>query len=323
MKTTFQEKELPDSILFQAVVRDDTNVIESVLNKGMDINIANIHGQTAIHIAVYQDKINVLKYLLNRGADINIQDNKGQTVIHIASLLRRVEIIKILLEHKIDINTKDKQGNTALDIATKDGNEVIMNMLVVYEARTSTIPRIFESGRYQINSRSRSLPSIYAKITRKKTKLTEEDIRSREEIKTIHNIVVSNTKELTLLLHEAIQENNECLAEFYINLGANFNKRINNTAPLEIAVKQKNINIIKLLLKQEKLGISSHLRRWANLLPQNENYKEIIELLKERMEEIKVNNKSFKMVYQVEAVNQEILPIPTSNYNKPSSCILG
>ena len=49
--------------------------ITEILNKGIDINIADEQGRTAAMLATYRNFSEIVKVLIEHGADINRQDN--------------------------------------------------------------------------------------------------------------------------------------------------------------------------------------------------------------------------------------------------------
>jgi ankyrin repeat protein len=63
----------------------------------------------------------IVNSLLERGVNINAVDNTGKTALISALRWGKSDIAKILLEHpNININIKDKDGNTALSICEKN-----------------------------------------------------------------------------------------------------------------------------------------------------------------------------------------------------------
>ena len=56
------------------------------------INIPDKNGRTALHFAVMGEDKEIIQSLINSGADINAKTNGGERPIHKASALGNVEI---------------------------------------------------------------------------------------------------------------------------------------------------------------------------------------------------------------------------------------
>lgn len=104
--------------------QQNVDVIEMLINKGIDINTKSKRdGKTALIIATEDNSnIQIIETLLKHGADVNIKDNKGKTALitviennrHIENSLT-LRVVEALLKHNADINIKDNEGKTAFD----------------------------------------------------------------------------------------------------------------------------------------------------------------------------------------------------------------
>jgi len=97
-----------------------TEIVKLLLEKeGIDINIKNKYGDTALTQACYCYSTETVKLLLkHKDIDVNIQDNDGKTALIIATEEEFTGAVKLLLEHKdIDVNVQNIYGNTALTYA--------------------------------------------------------------------------------------------------------------------------------------------------------------------------------------------------------------
>ena len=62
------------------------------------INLQNIDGDTALHIAVTSGKQNIVTSLIRRGTGVNIQNNNGDTPLHLAAQKGCLHSIDLLIK---------------------------------------------------------------------------------------------------------------------------------------------------------------------------------------------------------------------------------
>ncbi len=73
-----------NSILITAAKVGDTNIVQGMLNKGIDVNAKDSGGNTALIWAAWYGHIDTAKLLLDNGADVNIKNNFGDTALALA-----------------------------------------------------------------------------------------------------------------------------------------------------------------------------------------------------------------------------------------------
>ena len=74
--------ELGWTALAEATYHDRQDFVELLDNKVAYLNAQDTHGQTLLHIAVNNDDGTMVKRFLNQGVDPNIKDRKGSTALH-------------------------------------------------------------------------------------------------------------------------------------------------------------------------------------------------------------------------------------------------
>jgi len=152
--------------LFQAVKDGNLEVVRSVVNEGVDINIKNEYGLMPIHVAAEYNRPEVLKFLVSKGADVNAATNadlkkivegldQGKVIlkfvlqmegfslkdglflglnhltpIHFAALNGNLELVKYLVGQGADVNARGIDGMTVLLYASKSGNLELVKYLV-------------------------------------------------------------------------------------------------------------------------------------------------------------------------------------------------
>ena len=73
--------------------------------------------------------INKVKELLALGVNINIQNEEGETALMWALQYANVQLVRELIKSGANVNIKDKYGNTALDYAKDEGHNDIVELL--------------------------------------------------------------------------------------------------------------------------------------------------------------------------------------------------
>lgn len=110
--------------LHLAIVFEDPEMLDIVLETSTDVNAVDDHGFSALHYAVVSENKFFISKLLHKGAKLNEQSRNGHTPLHLAAggnPWRGDEIILALLksqESPTIVNIKDINGNTALHLAT-------------------------------------------------------------------------------------------------------------------------------------------------------------------------------------------------------------
>jgi len=103
--------------------KNTSDVIRKLLldKKGIDPNVQDTVGTTALLYAVTQRDIPFIKLLLAAGADVKLANQQGNTAVHTAALLADEELIYILCnENNIQLINKMKngEGKLASDLTT-------------------------------------------------------------------------------------------------------------------------------------------------------------------------------------------------------------
>nr|WCB86979.1 CPPV168 ankyrin repeat protein [Cooks petrelpox virus] len=99
-----------------------------LIELGLDINIKDKKGKTALHYACDSiNSIETVKEIMKYGADINIKDRKGLTPLHLACKYGDLELSKVLIEYGADINIRT---STVLDLAVESGKLELVKFLI-------------------------------------------------------------------------------------------------------------------------------------------------------------------------------------------------
>ena len=90
--------------------------IKDMIKSGVDVNMKDEHGYTALMLAY---RTQTAQLLIESGANVNACDNNGQTALMWASAQGNVDRVKLLIKSGADVNAMDKRfGDTALMCAS-------------------------------------------------------------------------------------------------------------------------------------------------------------------------------------------------------------
>lgn len=122
--------------------------LQSIIDKGANMNAKDNYGNTALHIAsgcqlIKYKKIlpypctnpgithknRIIEILLKNKANPNIKNNNGHTPLHIATILNYVDGVRLLLKYDADISLVSNEGKTALQYAVIYKHKEIIEFL--------------------------------------------------------------------------------------------------------------------------------------------------------------------------------------------------
>lgn len=131
-----------DTALFLAIRKDYKDIIELLLEHGANPNEPNNNGITSLEEACLDGNFSIVKTLLKHGADPNIQDYDGGCALIESCKSGESRIVKLLLEHGSNPNLKDDNGNTAILEACMRNYTEIVKLLLSYKANPNVINEI-------------------------------------------------------------------------------------------------------------------------------------------------------------------------------------
>ncbi|XP_077956607.1 protein phosphatase 1 regulatory subunit 12A isoform X12 [Gasterosteus aculeatus] len=116
------------AVFLAACSSGDTEEVLRMLDRGADINYANVDGLTALHQACIDDNIDMVTFLVEHGAGINQPDNEGWIPLHAAASCGYLDIAEYLIRQGASVGVVNSEGDTPLDIAEEEAmGELLQN----------------------------------------------------------------------------------------------------------------------------------------------------------------------------------------------------
>lgn len=94
-----------DQALYEAVERDDTPIVQMLLETGANANVRGSFRRTALMDAAKEGNAEVMQLLLQAGAKVNFKSQRGETALIYAVGAGHTEIVRILLEAGAKLNS--------------------------------------------------------------------------------------------------------------------------------------------------------------------------------------------------------------------------
>uniref|UniRef100_A0A7N6BU65 Protein phosphatase 1 regulatory subunit n=1 Tax=Anabas testudineus TaxID=64144 RepID=A0A7N6BU65_ANATE len=114
------------AVFLAACSSGDTEEVLRMLDRGADINYANVDGLTALHQACIDDNVDMVTFLVEHGASINQPDNEGWIPLHAAASCGYQDIAEYLISQGANVGVVNSEGETPLDIAEEEAMEELL-----------------------------------------------------------------------------------------------------------------------------------------------------------------------------------------------------
>ena len=129
-KINIKSNEMFSPLHFACIVTNSTEIIDTLLNNGADIDEMSISG-SALGIAVWNGKTELVRHLLCRGARIGLAGPSGYNELHKAAVQGHSDTCKVLVEHGADINSQQPiTWDSALSYAAGKGHHKTVQTLL-------------------------------------------------------------------------------------------------------------------------------------------------------------------------------------------------
>ena len=132
-----RQDNLGQTALMIAAYRSE-DLFNFLLSKGADIKVKDWEGKTALThawVGVLSEEVplNVVETLLNKGADVNEAPDggpaEGYTCLMMAAGNNRPDLLTFLIDKGAEVNARAKDGKTALGLAQEEGHAEVVKLL--------------------------------------------------------------------------------------------------------------------------------------------------------------------------------------------------
>ena len=116
--------------LMYAAFNGHTYIMQLLLEKGASVHLRDVNGRTALMLAASGPYPVAVKLLLDNKADPNLVDGEEHfSALMFAAAEGQLEVVKILLKFKADPTLKDIDGDNALTFARNNGHKEVVDYL--------------------------------------------------------------------------------------------------------------------------------------------------------------------------------------------------
>lgn len=122
------KNEMGFSPLILACYRGNAEVAEYLIDNVKDLNYSSPEGTALAALCINYNKT-LVEHLLNKNVNPNLADKTGTTPLFWAVKFKNKDLAELLLKHGADKSLKDNLGITPFEYAVKSENQEIINLL--------------------------------------------------------------------------------------------------------------------------------------------------------------------------------------------------
>lgn len=101
----------------------------------------------AFHDAAgFQKNADLMKAYIAKGIDVNITDEKGETALHCACHYGDTEIVELLITHGANVNVATQSGTTPLMIVANQPHIIVKGNINTYENKLAILRLLLQHG---------------------------------------------------------------------------------------------------------------------------------------------------------------------------------
>nr|XP_053600342.1 ankyrin repeat, SAM and basic leucine zipper domain-containing protein 1 isoform X2 [Plodia interpunctella] len=139
------------------------HVICSLIENKCLLNVGDKYGQTPLMRAISSGRVAVVQKLLDEGVNIEMRDQQGWTAVFWAAHHNQPEILELLIAHKARLTEVDKYSRTPIEIAMSHDYQNIVDILNKYLKTDEELEET--KSIVSLNSQMRSWHDYYPGVT--------------------------------------------------------------------------------------------------------------------------------------------------------------
>lgn len=116
--------------LHQAVLKNNQEIVNMLLEYDANLNQPNSFGETPFHFACQTASLHCVNKFVEIGADLRAEDSAGRTCIHHAAKGGSVSKLHYLVACGVSLKKRDNRGMTALHVAAELGHVRVCEYLL-------------------------------------------------------------------------------------------------------------------------------------------------------------------------------------------------
>lgn len=246
--------------LKKSVLENNLNAVKKIIvdNPGIDLDqTLNDTGETFLIISIKKDFRSIRNYLIEKGANLDQANINRETPLIAAVSNSQLNSVKVLLDYKVDLERKDNNGETALHVALKNSNDEIALILIKQGANIYTLDRREKSPLKiaQENNLSQSIEAMTSlmdlesgapDLTSFRNIITQGDYKKLNTLltrfpKVASDKIYQSINPLALLVEVKNEQNALRSAEILINNKSNVNgpEEAEQTPLIKATIRQK------------------------------------------------------------------------------------
>uniref|UniRef100_I3KAH3 Glutamic--pyruvic transaminase n=1 Tax=Oreochromis niloticus TaxID=8128 RepID=I3KAH3_ORENI len=122
--------------LLDAASRNDLDEVREMLNSGINPDLVNEDGLTALHQCCIDDFVEIVQCLLDAGANVNACDSELWTPLHAAATCGHTGLVQLLIQAGADLLAVNADGNMPYDICEDEATLELLEMVMAEQGIT-------------------------------------------------------------------------------------------------------------------------------------------------------------------------------------------
>ncbi|MBR1402754.1 MAG: ankyrin repeat domain-containing protein [Treponema sp.] len=185
------EQNLNEKRFFDAVKSRNRDAVRQLINKGIDVNIKDEDGWTALMLAtLHGDNDKTVRLLIELGAELDVQNDDGETALMCATIVKATKSAKLLISNNANVNIKNKNGKTALMLAIEENANEIKEMLISLGAEKNSRNNEEENANCGFNEKTKNESTYNSdkiKISGSSLNNAKAEIMNEQEAQSLSN----------------------------------------------------------------------------------------------------------------------------------------